>query len=123
MQQSKILRWTIFLAPLVLFSLLMNAGPVLKRPMGSDDRFMAFLEETERAALVEDWSAAAEAWQRTDRAMTLVIRRIQLMAERNVAQEIVQDLAQLQGAIQAQDRSGALMQIAVLKALFEELGQ
>ncbi|HYF77876.1 MAG TPA: hypothetical protein VD973_12125 [Symbiobacteriaceae bacterium] len=123
MKQSKLLRWAVFLTPLVLFSLLMNAGPVLKRPMGSDDRFMAFLEETEQAALVEDWSAAADAWQRTDRAMTLVIRRIQLMAERNVAQEIVQDLAQLQGAIQAQDQSEALMQIAVLKALFEELGQ
>jgi hypothetical protein len=123
MQRSKILRWAVFLTPLVLFSLLMNAGPVLKRPMRSDDRFMAFLEETEQAALLEDWSKAANAWQRTDRAMTLVIRRIQLMAERNVAQEIVQDLAQLQGAIQAEDKTSALMQIAVLKALFEELGQ
>lgn len=123
MQQSKFLRWTIFLAPLILFSLLMNAGSVLKRPMGTDDRFMAFLEETEQAALTEDWPAAADAWQRTDRAMGLVIRRIQLMAERDVAQELMQDLAQLQGAIQAQDRNGALTQIAVLKALFEELGQ
>ncbi|MDF2628486.1 MAG: hypothetical protein K0R39_2317 [Symbiobacteriaceae bacterium] len=123
MQQSRLVRWALFLTPLVLFSLLMNAGPVLKRPMGIDDRFMAFLEETEQATLAEDWPAAADAWRRTDRAMSLVIRRVQVMSERDVAQDIFEDLAQLQGAIQAQDRSGALTQIAVLKALFKQLGQ
>lgn len=123
MQQGKFVRWLVYLTPLLLFALLMNAGPVLKRPMRSDDRFMEFLEQTEKAALAEDWSTAADAWQRTDRAIGVVMRRIQLMAERNVAQTIVQDLAHLQGAIQAQDKNGALTHIAVLKTLFDELGQ
>lgn len=120
---NKLLRWATYGIPLLFFALLMNAGPVLKRPLGQEDRLMAQLETTEQAVLAGDWAAAATAWEQVDRASALVVRRIQLMAERDEVQAFYQELARLRGSIQAQEAGAALGQISVLKGLYDELGQ
>ena len=120
---KKAVKWAVYIIPLVVFAVLLNAGQVLKRPMGTGDDVLGSLKKVEQAVLVEDWDGAAAAWERTHRAVSIVMRRVQMDTERDEMQDFSEELARLRGAVQAGERGTALEHISVLKALFDEWGQ
>jgi hypothetical protein len=119
---SKVLKWCLYVIPLVAITFLLNAGPVLKRPMGTDDDVAGSLERVEQAALQEDWEQASSAWDQLRQAFVKVERRAEVVVEWNELQDFDMELARLRGAIQAEERSDVLALISVLKALFDEFG-
>lgn len=120
---SKVVKWVIYLVPVVLFALLLNTGTVLKRPMGRNDRVEAGLHAVEEAVLKEQWATADREWDRVQASSIKVGRRIEIAAERDQLQDFYEELARLRGSIQAHERGSALEHISVLKALFDEFGR
>jgi len=120
---SKVIKWVIYIVPLVLFALLLNSGQVLKRPMGQDDRVEGGLHAVEIAVLKGEWSTAEREWERVHIGAMNVGRRIEVAAERDELQDFYEEMARLRGSIQAQERGASLEHVSVLKALFDEFGR
>jgi len=123
MQWGRILKWVVYIVPIIAFAVLLNLGTPLKRPMGKEDDLFGQILITESAVLAEDWSAAGAAWEKTHRAMDLVSKRIELAAERREIEDFYTELARLRGDIQGHERGSALEHISVLKSLYTELGR
>ncbi|HYF91625.1 MAG TPA: hypothetical protein VD969_05235 [Symbiobacteriaceae bacterium] len=119
----KIIKWAVYVVPITVFVLLLNAGQLLKRPMGTGDDVRGSLSRLEESVLTEDWQGADAAWERTHRAVGIVMRRVQVDAERDELQDFSEELARLRGAVQAGERAAALEHISVLKALYDEWGR
>ncbi|HEY3366428.1 MAG TPA: DUF4363 family protein [Symbiobacteriaceae bacterium] len=116
-------KWAVYIVPIVAFAVLLNAGQVLKRPMGTQDDVLGHLHAVEQSVLAEDWAGAGTGWERTQAAVDRVARRIQIDAEKGEMQDLAEELARLRGTIQAQERGPALEHVSVLKSLFHELGR
>lgn len=120
---SRALKWVVYMVPVILFALFLNSGQILKRPMGSGDDIFGSLHAVEQAVLSDDWAGAARGWEKTHKATGIVSRRIEVQAERNELQDFFEEMARLQGSIQAQEKGTALEHIAVLKSLYDEFGK
>jgi hypothetical protein len=119
---AKAWKWVIYILPLLLFTFLLNTGPLLKRPMGRNDHLAESLHVVQLAVGAERWDDAGMAWQQAHVAMESISRRIEIATERDELQDFYEELARLRGSIEAHERGPALTHLAVLNALFDEFG-
>ncbi|WP_461205999.1 DUF4363 family protein [Clostridium sp. DL1XJH146] len=70
----------------------------------------------------EQWHQAEKDIDDLQQAWTIVQNRIQFVTEKNVLEEMNGNISRLQGAIIAQDRAMAIIEISEIKLIWKELG-
>jgi hypothetical protein len=101
----------------------LNAGPLLKRPLGAGDDVPAKLSAISTLAAAGHWEQAASAAAELQAAWSSVRRRVQLVASRNELQYISLSLADMQGAVAVRDPVQFRLAEQRLRALWEALGR
>lgn len=119
-------RWFKTLLPLVVllaFVMLMTSDWYWKIPRGPHNDVAMHIEQVRTAVLAEDWQEAEEAWRQLDAAWRFMITRLQFSVERDEIRGLTLSLARLRGALQAADRSGALVELAAAEEHWHHLGK
>lgn len=113
-----------YLVPAIViacFIAIMNAGAYLKEPRGAYDNVPKYFQMVEAGVKTEQWDTAQEDLDELKKAWRIVIRRIQFDVEREELNRLSANLARLEGAIEAEDKGGALAELAEAQAHWEEL--
>lgn len=93
----------------------LNAGPILKRPAGTQDNVVAALDQLSDHVTAGRWTEAAAAGAALDGAWQRVRQRVHLVAGESELRFFELSLAELQGAVAA--RAPAQFQVARRKVL------
>lgn len=109
-------------ATLIIFVLVMLSGNFLKKPLSGDDDVPGSIEKAIRSVNNGNWEEAGTAAEQLQRAWDKVVSRVQFSSERDEINALSMNLARLQGAIIAKDKSDALMELKEAYEHWEELG-
>lgn len=107
---------------IALFICIMLSGSYLKKSFGNDDNVTKHFDEIVKDVDNLDWDEAEEEIESLDKAWKKVIKRIQFSAERDEINYLSTNIARLRGAIMAEDRSNALIELNEAYNHFEHLG-
>ncbi len=121
--QSRFARSAIPVILLLLFLAVMTSDWLLKRPFSDHDDVQLHLADLREAVLAEQWAEAEAGWDKLQIAWKLVSARVQFSAERSEMEGLSFALARLQGAILAQDKSDALIELAEAEEHWRDLGR
>ncbi len=119
-------RWIKSLIPaviLLIFALIMTSDWYWKKPRGPHNDVAMLLQKVRDAVLAEDWAQAKADLQQLDSAWRLVITRVQFSVERDEIRGLTLSLARLHGALLAEDKTGALMELAQAEEHWIDLGK
>lgn len=108
----KVVYYSIPIITLVMFALVMLSGTYLKNSRSIEDDFPAHLESVKSDISSEQWDNAASNIDKLYNAWKKVARRVQFSAERDEMNDIDINLSRLRGAIDAKDKSIALVELS-----------
>jgi len=108
---------------IAFFILIMISAPFLKKSFGENDNVPAILEEVKKDVNSGNWADAKESTGELEDAWNIIIDRVQFSVERDELKEIKTSLARMKGYIEANDRSGSLAELAVVKEHWTNLGE
>lgn len=107
-------RFLVISIPIVtiaLFVLIMLSDNVLKNSLHNDDNIPFSIDSVRNEIEEDDWTEANNRAQQLTNAWSKVVKRVQFSAEKDEINEFYKNLARLKGAITAQDKSDALMEL------------
>lgn len=110
---------TLFLVGCVLA---LNSGPMLKRPLGSEDDVQAQLQQVAELALSGRWEEAGKAGEGLAQSWERVKRRVRFTSTTDEVEIFDLLLAELQAGVDGQDQSLVRSAHRRLMALWEDLG-
>jgi hypothetical protein len=108
---------------LVLFIMIMLSGNYLKQPLGADDNIPESIGNIIENVMDENWEGVEIEANELEAAWKKVVRRIQFSVERDEINYFTMNLARLQGAILAKNKSSALMELKEAYKHWESLGK
>lgn len=117
----KFVYYSIPIITLVLFVLVMLSGTYLKKPRSTEDNFPQHLEAVKTHISNEQWDNAASDIDKLYTAWKKVARRVQFSSERDEMNDIDINLSRLRGAIDAKDKSIALVEISEARMHWDNL--
>lgn len=100
----------------------MNAGPILKRPVGGERSVPAHMARISELALTDRWAEAGEAGRELERTWEDVKGRVRFTSTIDDMEIFDLELAALIGAIEARDQSQLRIAHRRLQALWNDLG-
>lgn len=118
----KFLLMAIPIAVLIIFILLMHSGSILKKPLGEDDDIPQSINDMIEVVNNESWQEADNELNDLIKAWDKVVRRVQFGSERDEINKFTTCLARLQGAVKAEDKASALMELYEAYNHWNELG-
>lgn len=96
---------------LAIFIFIMLSGDLFKRPFGSEDDIPQAINDLIEVINNEAWKDASNRLKSLETAWDKVAKRIQFSSERDEINTFSKCIARLQGAVMAEDKSGALMEL------------
>ncbi len=117
-------KWACYLIPivsLIVFVLIMQGGCYFISSQSDKDAIPQYIDQTETDLKAGNWDIAHEDLQRLDLAWKKVIPRIQFHAEMDAMDGIKEDIARLNGSIDAEDLGLSLAELAELSEHWENL--
>lgn len=108
---------------LIMFILVMISDNLLKRPFGTDDNVPGYTQAIMQDIAKEKWTEANENTEQLSKAWKKVVRRIQYSAEKGEMDALSASIARLRGAIEAQDKSGAFMELNEIYEHWKDVGK
>ncbi|QKS69954.1 DUF4363 family protein [Paenalkalicoccus suaedae] len=122
MNTRKILLYLIPTAFVIISLVIMTSGSWLKHSFTDSDDVSGYLSATSSFVVSEEWSEAVRNAEQLDSAWHEVLARIQYSVERDDLATITETIARVQGAIAAEDRASAMIEISLLERLWEDVG-
>jgi hypothetical protein len=107
---------------IALFIAVMLSAAVLKHPFGSDDDVPGWLSRVEAHVMDEQWHEALEGARRLADALSRVIVRVQFSAQFHDILDLRAAIARAEGFIRAQNRAGAMAELAEARTLWDRIG-
>lgn len=89
----------------------MFSGNILKRPFGRDDNIPKSINYMIEVVNSEAWEEADDKLKDLEGAWDKVLFRIQFGSEREEINRFTTNIARLKGAVMAEDKAGALMEL------------
>lgn len=118
---KKMIKYAIPVLVLLVFVAVMTSGGLVKRPLGKEDDVVAHIEAVKRDVVSENWQQAQVDLSKVKSAWTTVAKRVQFSVERNEMNTIDMNIARMEGAISAQDKSAALMELSEMMEHWDDL--
>lgn len=110
------------IAALVLFIIIMQSGNLLKRPLGNKDDIPRSINDMIEAVNMESWDEAYNKLKDIEYAWDKVVKRVQFSSEKDEIEKIYACIARLHGAVMAEDKSNALMELYEAYNHWDNLG-
>jgi hypothetical protein len=101
----------------------LNAGPILKRPMGAGEDVGGRLQAVANLAAAGEWSGAERAVTELDTAWKSVHRRVHFVSGEGEMREIQLALADLKGAVEGHDPLAVRQAYRRLNSLWDHLAR
>ena len=120
---KKLIAVSIPVVLIAFFILIMISAPFLKKSFGENDNVPVLMEEIKNDVNNGKWAEARESTVELEDAWNIIIGRVQFSVERDELKEIKTSLARMKGYIEANDRSGSLAELAVVKEHWASLGE
>ena len=117
-------KWASYLIPvvsLIVFVLIMQGGCYFFTSQSDKDAIPQYINKVESDIEAGRWDIAHEDLQRLDLAWKKVVPRIQFHAEMDAMDGIKEDIARLNGSIDAEDLGLSLAELAELSEHWENL--
>src|SRR5690625_5884499 len=123
MELNGFIRKLIPIIILALFIAVMTTGAALKKPMSDNDDVLHLIEKTETEILNQEWDTASEHLSKAQKAWKKVAMRIQFSAERDEINTLGKTFDRTSGFIKAEDKAGAMAELAEARSIWKELGK
>ena len=107
----KFLIISIPIVTLILFVLIMFSGNILKYPLGKDDNIPESIQLIINDIELENWEDANNKTTVLSNTWVKMIKRIQFSSERGEINSFSTNIARLQGAIMAKDKSSSFTEL------------
>ncbi|NLL73384.1 MAG: DUF4363 family protein [Clostridiales bacterium] len=108
---------------LILFILIMHSGKILKKPLGNNDNIPQSLDNIIDNVNNESWEAAEDNLVKLNKAWKKVLFRVQFSSGKDEIYKLDTSIARLEGAVEAEDKAAALIEIYEVYNHWEELGK
>jgi hypothetical protein len=125
MDESKLRRVVLYIIPVLTLAavvLFLNGGQYLKKPVEDTNDFPRCLQLLKEDINNEDWEAAGSDLDKLQASWNRVLTRIQYGVNRNEVHQINIRISRIRGAIQARDKTAALIEINELENHWNALG-
>lgn len=106
-----------------LFIFIMNGGDLFKKPLGSGDDFMLYMNQLEYNISVDEWQTASATYEKLHRAWKKIVPRIQYSVEKDEINAIDVNLARLKSCITSQDKTLALLELNEAREHWHDLNR
>lgn len=119
-------KFLVILIPIILLTiciLTMLSGPFLKKPRGDYDNVVKHIDTTTNAVMSDNWILAEQNTSKLDKAWITVTKRIQFSCERNEINALNVSIARLKAAINAKDKTSALLELSEAEEHWRDLGK
>lgn len=107
---------------IALFVAVMLSAVVLKLPTGAEDDVPEWLSRVEKRVMAEQWDDALEGAKELADAFSRVTVRVQFSAQLHDILHLRTAIARAEGFIRAQDRAGAIAELAEAQTLWDRIG-
>lgn len=108
---------------IAIFVLIMQSGGFLKKSLGDDDNIPQIIEEIIQDISKGHWEGASNKTNDLKKAWDKIVWRIQFSSERDEINDFTVSLARLEGAILAQDKASAFMELKEALEHWRDLGK
>lgn len=119
----KFLTVTIPIVTIALFICIMLSGNILKKSFGENDDIPKYIDDMIRDVNNGDWEKAGNEVEGLKKAWEQVIFRVQFSSERDEINDLTTKIARVRGAIEAQDKANALIELHEAYDHWKELGK
>lgn len=119
-------RFLVISIPIVtiaLFILIMLSDNFLKKSLSTNDNIPVSIESIRKEVIKDDWAEANKKTDQLSNAWDKVVKRVQFSAEKDEINGFYKNIARLRGAIAAEDKSDALMELYEAYEHWENLGK
>lgn len=106
-----------------VFIFIMNGGDLFKKPLGSEDNFMLYMNRLEDNISITEWQTASVNYEKLLRAWKKIIPRIQYSVEKDEINAIEVNLARLKSCITSQDKALALLELNEAREHWHDLNR
>ena len=106
-----------------VFIFIMNSGDLFKKPLGSGDDFMLYMNQVEENISVNEWQTASINYDKLHRAWKKIVPRIQYSVEKDEINAIDVNLARLKICISSQDKTLALLELNEAREHWHDLNR
>ncbi|MBB2183221.1 DUF4363 family protein [Lachnospiraceae bacterium MD1] len=96
---------------IAIFICIMLSSGYLKKPFGEKDNISQFIYDIKQAVANEEWDVASNKIEILNSAWKDMIFRIQFSSERDEINYLSTSIARLRGAIEAEDKAFALVEL------------
>lgn len=118
---KKVRMYIIPIMILLLFVGIMNSGGILKQPFSKTDDVLSYIEALKKDVVDENWKQAEIDIARVKSAWRIVEKRVQFSVERNDINEIDINIARIEGALLAKDKTSAFIELSQITRHWNEL--
>lgn len=108
---------------IILFVLIMLSGNILKKPLWKNDDIPKAIQTVIQNIQSENWESAKENTKNLSDTWKVIVKRVQFSSERDEINSFDSNLARLNGAIIAKDKSSSLIEINEAYEHWEALGK
>ncbi|KXS43421.1 MULTISPECIES: DUF4363 family protein [unclassified Candidatus Frackibacter] len=108
---------------LIIFAVLMLSISYLKQPLAKSDDMMQYVKLIKSDIKAKKWNQADENFKRLKEAWKKVRSRIQFAASNGEIEDLSNNLARLEGAIEAKDKLSSLIELSETKNHWKSLGK
>ncbi len=119
-------RFLVRLIPIVVllvFAFIMLSGDILKRNLADNDDMPGSIDDIIEAVNNDAWDKANDKLRDLEIAWDKVLSRVQFGSERDRIDKLTTSIARLKGAVKAEDKTGALMELYEVYNHWVELGK
>lgn len=119
----KFIAITIPILLITIFIGIMTSGSYLKKTRNSNDNVEACLNGVVEKVKTEKWDEAMEETKKLEAAWRTVVKRVQYSSEIDQIIPVSVNIARIKGAIEAKDKSIALVELSEAYENFNEIGK
>jgi hypothetical protein len=105
------------------FIFIMNGGDLFKKPMGTRDNFILYMDQLEDNISVYEWKQAESNYANLNQAWKMIAPRIQFSVEKDEINAINVNLARLKSGIATRDKNPALRELSEAREHWHNLNR
>lgn len=106
-----------------VFVFIMNGGDLLKKPLGTQDDFVVYMDEVRENIAAGEWEQAISNNDNLNQAWKKIVPRIQFSVEKDEINAINVSLARLKGSIANRDKKPALVELYEIREHWDNLNK
>ena len=120
---KRVIAYALPVLMILFFVYVMTTGELKKEPRSDADNISTLIQQLQQELMQEDWLIADQTLNRLEIAFGKVVPRVQYSAGRDDIINLERNLARVRGYVMAQEKAGALSELAEAEYYWHILGK